>query len=273
MSISDEDKVVLRDLAKIAASVGIDFFVIGAGARFLLYDWPKKLAGGRGTTDWDIAVRVASWSEFERLKAALTGTGRFNQAAAEHRLEHVEGRRLDVVPFGGVESPDRMVAYPKGETTHSVLGLDECDARCEVVDLGEGVSVRAVVPPGLVVLKAQAYLERRPYKTHDVRDLNFVVETYLETLDDEVVFERAAEVLQDEKVLYEDAGAYILALDVVQLGLSNEVIEPLRRLVEELLDEASKAVDDVLVRDTEQQAQQRAEITRRYSAFRLGLLH
>jgi predicted nucleotidyltransferase len=73
--LSDEDKVVLRDLAIRARAAQVGFFVIGAGARLLAYDWPLQVIGGRATTDWDIAVRVASWDEFERLKDALTAEG------------------------------------------------------------------------------------------------------------------------------------------------------------------------------------------------------
>ena len=58
--INERDKAVLRDLSCIADKEDIEFFVIGAGARFLVYDWPYRLTGGRGTTDWDIAVRVSS---------------------------------------------------------------------------------------------------------------------------------------------------------------------------------------------------------------------
>jgi predicted nucleotidyltransferase len=115
--INERDKAVLCDLSCIADKEGIEFFVIGAGARFLAYDWPRRIEGGRGTTDWDIAVRVSSWGDFERLKDALTSSeAQFETTAAEHRLRHVRGRSLDVVPFGGVEAPDRTVTYPHGET-------------------------------------------------------------------------------------------------------------------------------------------------------------
>ena len=73
--IRERDKSVLRDVARIAESEDVTFFVIGAGARFLVYDWPNDLTGGRGTTDWDIAARVSSWEVYDRLRCALTCGG------------------------------------------------------------------------------------------------------------------------------------------------------------------------------------------------------
>jgi predicted nucleotidyltransferase len=268
--IDERDKIILRDVARIAEAEGIDLFVIGAGARFLVHDWPRGVARGRGTTDWDIAVRVSSWAEFERLKTSLCA-GPFRRTAADHRLTHAGGRNLDVVPFGGVEAEDRTVTYPQGRTTHSVLGLRECQACCTEVDVGDGVTVRAVGLPGLTLLKAKAYLDRRPGQTHDLQDLDFGVDTYAHTLDDGAVFEHAAEVLQGGDVLYEDVGAYLLAREVRALGMNRAVMQPLLQLIDELTEPDGRAVDDLLRGAPHDQVARRLEIARRYLAFRTGL--
>ena len=132
-------------------------------------------------------------------------------------------------------------------STYSVLGLSECEACCVEVDVGEGVFVRVVEAPGLILLKAKTYLDRRPDIVHDIRDLDFVVRTYRDTLGDAVVFERASDVLRDEEVDYEDVGAFLLARDALGLGMADVVAVPLRELVAELLLPQSKAVDDVLM--------------------------
>ena len=263
---------MLRDLARVASREDIEFFVIGAGARFLVYDWPLRLHGGRGTTDWDIAVRLSSWNAFERLKVTLTAKeAPFEATAAAHRLRHLGGRSLDIVPFGGLEAADRTVTYPHEAATHSVLGLRECEDCCTDVDIGEGVSVRVVAPPGLVLLKAKAYLDRRPMKTHDLQDLDFMVETFRDTVDDQAVFDRSATVLQEEVVLHEDVGAYLLAAEVRELGVASQATEPLLELVDELMDPRSHAVDDLLRSAAHAQARQRTSIARRYAAFKAGL--
>lgn len=216
-------------------------------------------------------MRVSSWGEYERLLHALTADASFKTTPAEHRLVHADGRCLDLVPFGGVEGAGRTVTYPAGGTTHSVLGLSECEACCVEADLGEGVVVRAVEPPGLILLKARTYLDRRPAIIHDIRDLDFVVRTYRDVLGDSAVFERAGDLLRDEEVVYQDVGAFVLARDILGLGIADEVVVPLRELVAELNLPQSTAVDDVLLRREGPQAQEREAVAQRYSAFQKGL--
>jgi len=246
--------------------------VIGAGARFLAYDWPNGVAGGRGTTDWDVAVRVATWDEYERLRRALTTeSAPFRSSGAEHRLLHVHGRSLDVVPFGGIEVGDRTVVYPKGGTTHSVLGLRELEECCVSVEVGDGVVVQVLGPTGLVLLKALAYLERRPVLTHDIQDIDFIVRTYRDVVGDDAVFERAADVLQAERIRYVDVGAYLLGRDILASRTGDAVLAPLRTLLAELKDPMSRAVDDVLAVPRWGPEQDREGILLRYAALHLGL--
>ncbi len=178
---------------------------------------------------------------------------------------------MDVVPFGGVEAEDRTVTYPSGGNIHSVLGFRECEEHCVTVDVGDGLSVRAVTTPGLVVLKAHAYLDRRPALTHDLQDIDFIARTYEDACEGSSVFDLAAEVLQDERVTYEHVGAYLLGLAIAKFRFADAVLAPLCTLLKELGDPMSVAVDDVqdparrgLVRDRE-------TIVLRYAAMRLGL--
>lgn len=263
---------MLRDVVRIAQAEAVTMFVIGAGARLLVHDWPRNVPGGRTTTDWDVAVRVASWSVYQKLRAALTQEGApFEATSVDHRLRHESGRMLDLVPFGGVETRDRKVTYPDGRTTHSVLGLSECEACCVEVDVGEGLRVRAVGPPALVILKAGTYLERRPAKTHDLLDLDFIVRTYGDALGDELVFDRASDLLHEGRVAYCDVGAYLLAQDIRALSMPAQAERALHDVIAELVDVQSRAVGDLVPRGHGEEARLRDEIVARYGAFRLGI--
>lgn len=86
-----------------------------------------------------------------------------------------------------------------------------------------------------------------------------------------MVFERAGDLLRDEVVVYQDVGAYLLARDILSLGIADEVVLPLRDLVAELNLPQSTAVDDVLLRRVSSQTQEREAVSLRYSAFQKGL--
>lgn len=270
--IDARDQAVLRDVVRVAGGEGICFFVIGAGARFLVHDWPNQLTDGRGTTDWDVAVHVASWEQFHDLREALcAGSAPFTRSSAEHRVVHATGRHLDLIPFGAVEQDDRTVTYPLGQTSHSVLGLLECESVCQDVEIGGGVSVSVVATPGLVLLKAQAYLDRRPNLTYDVRDLDFICRTYGDGLGDTTVFERAADMLRSERVTYEDVGAFLLARDVASLEMPRAVLAPLVDVLAELVENDGVALEHLLGRRAYAEATARLAVVRRYAAFQLGL--
>ncbi|MCB9916639.1 MAG: hypothetical protein H6828_16050 [Planctomycetes bacterium] len=129
------DVALFRDLARAALERGLEPCLIGAGALVLGRDqrWSARLT--RATLDWDFAVRVASWEEFDELVGALTGPGGgFSRAPEPHRLLHEQGGRLDLVPYGGNERPrdDRVAARVRMQT----LGLETLDAARATVALG-----------------------------------------------------------------------------------------------------------------------------------------
>ena len=103
-TFTSEDLDLFLALDRAARATGVTPYMIGAGAIQLgpTRHWESR---PRMTRDWDFAVRVDTWSEFHSLKKQLTGAG-FSCAAEEHRPQHKNGRILDLVPFGGLASPN-----------------------------------------------------------------------------------------------------------------------------------------------------------------------
>lgn len=270
-----EDRQVLVDLATTARELGREFYVIGAGARLLVHDWPHDVEGGRETTDWDIAVCVPGWRDYESLKAHLTDgePPAFSPAAAEHRLIHRSGRRLDLVPFGGVEDEERRITYPRDGTRHSTYGLRECRRHCTQVTIASGVEVSVVTTPALVVLKAEAFLDRRiEGATHDLQDIDFLLRTYAATVPEKEVFDRAGDALVDDRIEYEDVGAFLLGQRLAE-EMEAETLRPVHQVLLETDDEGA-AVLDPLVRHAlfeEEQIRERRAVLRRFAALKAGL--
>ena len=126
----------------------LSYLLTGAMAREILLVHVHGLPPGRATRDVDFGVLVQTWAAFEALKASLVANGDFVVApTVSHRLYAVAerlgvARPVDLVPFGGVESPSGSVAWPpKGEVVMDVRGYEAASR--------EAISVE--VCPGLIV--------------------------------------------------------------------------------------------------------------------------
>src|SRR5690349_18607337 len=88
-------------------------FLVGAGARVLAFDQRWGLRGSRTTLDWDFAIRAATWDDWARITARLLAGNppRFRAGKTEHRFFHVDGGTLDLVPYGGLESPPGEILW------------------------------------------------------------------------------------------------------------------------------------------------------------------
>src|SRR4051812_49050128 len=87
---------------------------MGAAARDLMLTYAHGVAIQRSTADVDFAVMVNDREAFEKLHNALLEGGEFRSrpGPSTHRLRHKSGPPLDIVPFGGVERPDRTLIWP-----------------------------------------------------------------------------------------------------------------------------------------------------------------
>ena len=108
-------------LAKVlgrAARCDVRVMVVGATARDILVSAVTGAPPARATQDIDIAVAVSSWSDVHRLTEGLERSGR-----ASHRYR-VDGCPVDIIPFGGIESPGRTITWPDDHEMN-VLGFQE----------------------------------------------------------------------------------------------------------------------------------------------------
>ena len=81
---------------------------------------------------------------------------------ATHRLRHRKGLALDIVPFGGVERPDRTIAWPPEQSEiFNCFGMREALAASDWVKLPGPVTVRVPSIPALVILKIAAWRDRK----------------------------------------------------------------------------------------------------------------
>ncbi len=110
---------VVRPLQQEAAKLDARLFLMGAAARDVMLLHAFGIKTLRLTEDMDFGVMVKDWATFDALRSALLDGGQFETRSkdATHKLWHRSGRPLDIVPFGGVERPDRTLAWPPKEET------------------------------------------------------------------------------------------------------------------------------------------------------------
>jgi predicted nucleotidyltransferase len=274
--LRDYDLALLRDFLRVVGGRGTRCTLIGAGARVLLLDEPHGLRGARATRDWDFAVEVESREEYEHLRDDLLSTeGRFRSTGIEHRLLHADGGQLDLVPCGGIESPREVVTFPNGNRL-SVRHLADPRLGRVTVEVQSGLRVEIASIPSLALLKLDAYMDRRSEGvTKDIEDLYWILNNYEDAVDAGRIYEQAAEFLQADVIVIDDAGAYLLGLDLLRthgldsLAVTSTLLMEARgrysRIVTHIC--GSGAVrghghDDDAVR---------AQICRKLSAFELGL--
>jgi predicted nucleotidyltransferase len=202
-----------------AAARGIDLMIAGAFARDLHLRYGHGIAPQRQTEDIDIALAVASWADFAALRRHLIAEGGFAEAAGiAHRLcyrgKHME-MPIDIVPFGGLESPDRKIAWPpSGNEVMDVFGFREALGSAVTVLLPGKLAIKVVSLAALVVLKLNAWQSRHytaPRK--DAYDLQLISKHYLDAGNRDRLWTEFAAWTESDSFDYEIAGARMLGFD------------------------------------------------------------
>ena len=216
---------VLRQVDRVAQALGLDYFVVGAMARDILFTGVFGLSAGRATRDVDLAVAVEGWPQFQAIKARLVGTGAFDpDARITHRL-HARavsagrGYPLDLIPFGGVEGPGSKIAWPPdGAVVMNTAGYCEAGASAVLVEVEPGFSVRVVSLPGLAILKLVAWADRGSGDPRDALDLASLLRQYTTAGNEDRLYGSEIGVLEIVQYDLDLAGARLLGMDAGQIA-------------------------------------------------------
>jgi predicted nucleotidyltransferase len=211
---------LLSDLNKIAANLGVNFFVIGATARDIILEQGFGIPTSRKTQDIDLAVMVKDWKAFDKIKKELLSTGRFVQEGdVTHSFRYKKSLRVDVIPFGGVESPEGTITWPPDrEIKMNVKGFQEAFDHSLIVRVAPDLNVRFVSLPGLAILKLIAWSERSgEAASKDAADLALLLKNYLNAGNMNRLYEEHSNLLAEEGHDHDRAGARLLGQDMSQL--------------------------------------------------------
>lgn len=227
-------------------------FVIGAAARDLIFEYVYDARIQRATEDLDFGVAVATWADYDNLKAQLIGSKKFaKDPKQEQRIlwtEKVEHEiPIDLVPYGGVEIRETTIAFPPSEDFKmSTLGFREVSQNLLTLEVSKGFSIELASPAGVALLKFVAFNDRPAQRRRDIQDIVFIAENYMAAGNEDRLYDPRSgdtDLLKDENFDYRTAGARLLGRDIVPL-LNTETKSLISRILDE--DPSSGSMDQLI---------------------------
>lgn len=221
-------KLELQPLAEVmcplqveAAKLGTQVFLMGAAARDVMLLHAYGIDTVRLTEDVDCGVMVRDWATFEALRQALLANGAFEARLkdAVHKLWHQSGKPLDIVPFGGVERPNRTLAWPPEEqTVFDCFGMQEAMRSGHNVRLPGGSNLVVASLPALALLKVTAWQDRKlTHPGRDAGDLMLYLRHYLDCDKYDHAVQHYPDLFEAPDYVHEVASARLLGRDLRQL--------------------------------------------------------
>jgi len=210
----------LQILKKVADSLGIPFFVIGAFARDLILKHGYGIESRRKTGDVDLGVEVASWEQFKTLFESLIATGQFCLTPDEQRLR-CGTILIDILPFGPITDKDKKISWPpEHEIIMSMVGFEEAYEYSITFRLSSDpeLDIKLASLPGLAIMKLISWKEKYPNRKRDAEDLLLIMNKYEEAGNSERLYEEDLPLLQEEGFDTKLAGTRLLGRDMVKIS-------------------------------------------------------
>jgi predicted nucleotidyltransferase len=227
----------LQILKKVANSLGVTFFVVGASARDFILRHQYGIEPRRKTGDIDLGVEVASWEQFKTLFEELISTGQFFPTSERQRLR-CGTVLIDILPFGPITDEDKKIGWPpEHEIMMSVAGFEEAYGHSITarVTSDPDLDIKLATLPGLAIMKLVSWKEKYPDRKRDAEDLLLIMNTYEKAGNSERLYEEDLPLLQEEGFDTTLAGARLLGRDMARITDPRTFL-----IVKEILDNDTK---------------------------------
>jgi predicted nucleotidyltransferase len=231
------DPVVLeaiRKIDEIAHRHETTYFLAGATAREIILRHVFGRPPGRRTLDVDLGIAVRDWDHFKLLKTALVEQGGFQpHPRMVQRITYPSkpAVAVDLIPFGGVETAERTIAWPPEEDiVMRVTGFSDGLESAVLVRLDQDLIIPVVSLPVLLVLKVFAWRDRK-HERRDAPDIYTLLRQYGDAGNEDRLYGEDVSVLEAEGYDFELAGASLIARDAARV-VSADTQKRLREILE-----------------------------------------
>src|SRR4030043_1571616 len=211
----------LSIVKKVADSLNIPFFVVGASARDYILKHCYGIEPPRMTRDIDLGVEVASWEQFNQLKESLIATGKFSPGKKEPQRFLFDSVIVDIVPFGPIADKDKRISWPpEHEIFMSMLGFKEAYEYSITVRLSSDPELDIKLPtlPGLALMKVISWKEKYPERKRDAEDLLLIMQKYEYAGNFDRLYAEEQDLLQEEIFDTRLAGIRLLGRDMARIA-------------------------------------------------------
>jgi len=211
-------KPLLKELTQYFTSIGMEFFIIGATARDIVFGALYNQEPARKTFDLDIAIAIPDWDAFDKISADLCAIDGFTKDPDQKQRFHFQGNyELDIVPFGEVARKDDKIYWPPEEShAMSVKGFTEITSDTITMIIDEEVEIKVASLPGFFILKLIAWKDRFYKTTKDAEDMAYIIDSYL-PIHQENLDEEHYDIYDDDDYSDFTAGAVILGRDLKKM--------------------------------------------------------
>jgi len=219
--IDPERVAVLRSIKGVAEALNIPFFVIGAFAREVIFEYIHQIPSPRITEDIDIGVEVASWEEFQLLKTTLLEQEILTETKTHHRFVANESSIIvDILPYGGITDETKKISWPPDhDMVMSMMGFEEAYRSALKVRLSNEPVLEIPLPsvPALAILKIISWADAYPTRERDAQDLLFILENYDATGVEAQLYDAYVPLLTEEGYDTRLASVRLLGRDIAHL--------------------------------------------------------
>jgi predicted nucleotidyltransferase len=215
-----EQRTLLRVMDRIARSLDLRYFVVGATARDILMYHLHGFPVNRASPDIDFAMAIESWEAFNVVKQSLLCEQGFRpDQKIMHRLHYAppkgDGFPVDLVPFGGVEVSAATLAWPPDmKVVMNVAGYAEALASAVSVSIEEQLVIPVASIPGLAITKLIAWVDRGHLHAKDAVDLLYLLEHYADAGNADRLYGEEYFLLAACDYAFERAGPRLLGSDI-----------------------------------------------------------
>ena len=231
----------LLAIKKIADHLDIPFFIVGATARDILLEHFHNIKAPRMTMDIDLGVRVPDWGKFKALTDSMLAGDKFTKAKESQRFFY-NGFPIDLVPFGDISDVNKEIKCPpEHEIILSTLGFDEAYEFSVLFKLSSDPLLEVRVPtiPGLAIMKLISWDEKYPDRTKDAEDLLFIMEKYVDVIDQNDLYDKEATLLEEEGFDNQIACIRLLGRDMAKIS-NTDTLNKIKEILSSETDEQSQ---------------------------------